>query len=254
MKRCSSGGFSGLCSARSPSGRAKSIIDAPIVAYSPPTDSDHGNIRQRAIITNLLSFPEISSNCTILYGFLFCSIFTPHRTSGTRPIQDDFCIIPREEHDIDAGALIQPHLEPYSPTRRKVFLYYARSAWEYVKLAIYRWMHRKALRKVLSANRKSRSSTGQFSEVMISSQTEIGQTPESIEVPTQRAYIGNKPVIPSSLADTPCSSLGIQGLLDLLNSTLRTSYTLNTPSLSSVLKDCIAKYDFGTAYSRLRSA
>ncbi|PBK77576.1 hypothetical protein ARMSODRAFT_949515 [Armillaria solidipes] len=96
--------------------------------------------------------------------------------------------------------------------------------------------------------------TSLLPEVTISSQTEIGQTEESIKVPNQRAYTGKKPVISSSLADTPCSSLGIQGLLDLLNATLRTSYTLDI-SLSSALKDCIAKnYDFGTAYGRLRSA
>ncbi|KAK0227606.1 hypothetical protein IW262DRAFT_1530786, partial [Armillaria fumosa] len=35
---------------------------------------------------------------------------------------------------------------------------------------------------------------------------------------------------------------------------LGTSHTLNTPSLSSVLEDCIKNnYDFGTAYSRLRT-
>ncbi|KAK0245384.1 hypothetical protein EDD85DRAFT_730997, partial [Armillaria nabsnona] len=68
-------------------------------------------------------------------------------------------------------------------------------------------------------------------------------------------YIGRKPVISSSLADTPCSSLGIQGLLYLLNTILGTSYTLDAPSLSFVLKDCIAhNYDFGTAYGCLRSA
>ncbi|SJL05367.1 uncharacterized protein ARMOST_08734 [Armillaria ostoyae] len=94
--------------------------------------------------------------------------------------------------------------------------------------------------------------TGQLHKVTISSQTEIGQTEESIKVPDQRAYTGRQPVISSSLANTPCSSLGIQGLLDLLNATLRTSYTLDIP-LSSALKDCIAKnYDFGTAYGRLR--
>ncbi|KAK0506456.1 hypothetical protein EDD18DRAFT_1240950 [Armillaria luteobubalina] len=71
----------------------------------------------------------------------------------------------------------------------------------------------------------------------------------------QRAYTGSKPVISSSLANIPCGCLGIQGLLDLLNSTLGTSYTLDTKSLFSVLEDCIAKnYDFGTAYGRLRSA
>ncbi|KAK0232818.1 hypothetical protein IW262DRAFT_25361 [Armillaria fumosa] len=100
----------------------------------------------------------------------------------------------------------------------------------------------------------SGSSTGQFPEVTISSLTEVGQTEESVKVPKQRTYTGRKPIISSSLADTPCSSLGMQGLLDLLNITLRTSHTWNTPHLSSVLKDCIAQnYDFGTAYGRLRS-
>ncbi|PBK70318.1 hypothetical protein ARMSODRAFT_106688 [Armillaria solidipes] len=113
-------------------------------------------------------------------------------------------------------------------------------------------------RKVLSANRQAdsyRARTGEFPAVTISSQTEIGQTEESIMVPKQRAYTGREPVISSSLANTPCSSLGIQGLLYLLNTTLGTSDTLDTPSVSSVLKDCIAQnYDFGTAYGRLRSA
>ncbi len=94
-----------------------------------------------------------------------------------------------------------------------------------------------------------------LTEVTISSQTEIGQAEEFIKVPNQRAYTGRKSIISSSLADTLCSSLGLQGLLDLLNTTLETSYTLDIPSISLVLKDCIArKYDFGTAYGRLRSA
>ncbi|SJL05280.1 uncharacterized protein ARMOST_08646 [Armillaria ostoyae] len=128
------------------------------------------------------------------------------------------------------------------------------------KVAVYKcqWMSLKLLRRLLEGvNRKSDSKngrTGQFPEVTISSQTEIGQTEESIEVPKQRAYTGREPVISSSLADIPCSTLGIQGLLYVLNTTLGTSGTLDTPSLSSVLKDCIAKkYDLGTAYGRLRS-
>ncbi len=140
-------------------------------------------------------------------------------------------------------------------------------------------MYRKVLRKVLEdvsnyvknrmdppyiimfkAKRKLNSNSGrtgqlELPEVTISSQTEIGQTEESIKVPKQRAYTGRKPVISSSLANIPCSCLDIQDLLDLLNTTLGTSYTLDTPSLSFVLKDCIAQeYDFGTAYGRLRSA
>ncbi|SJL10786.1 uncharacterized protein ARMOST_14180 [Armillaria ostoyae] len=45
------------------------------------------------------------------------------------------------------------------------------------------------------------------------------------------------PVIPSSLADTPCATLGTQGVLNKLNVTLRTSYTLDTPSLCPILED-----------------
>ncbi len=68
----------------------------------------------------------------------------------------------------------------------------------------------------------------------------------------QESYTGRSPVIPSSLADTPCAGLGIQGVLDRLNVTLRTSYTLDIPSLPSILEDCIEKdYDFGTAYGHL---
>ncbi|KAK0453556.1 hypothetical protein EV421DRAFT_1701478 [Armillaria borealis] len=90
-------------------------------------------------------------------------------------------------------------------------------------------------------------------EVTISAFTETGQEESSIAVPLQRAYTGRKPVITSRLADTPCAILGIQGLLDLFNTTLGTSHSLDTPFLSPLLEDCIANsYDFGTAYSRLR--
>ncbi|SJL10374.1 uncharacterized protein ARMOST_13760 [Armillaria ostoyae] len=76
---------------------------------------------------------------------------------------------------------------------------------------------------------------------------------ESIKAPLQRCYTGRKPVIPSSLFDTPCATLGVQGVLDRLNATLGTSYTLGTPSLSALLEDCIEKrYDFGTACGHLR--
>ncbi|KAK0216692.1 hypothetical protein EDD85DRAFT_782005 [Armillaria nabsnona] len=77
---------------------------------------------------------------------------------------------------------------------------------------------------------------------------------ESIKVPKQRSYTGRRPVIPSSLADTPIVSLGVQGVLDRLNATLGTSHTLDTPSLSSLLKECIEKnYDFGTVYGHVRA-
>ncbi len=70
----------------------------------------------------------------------------------------------------------------------------------------------------------------------------------------QRSYTSKEPVIPSSLADTPCATLGVQGILDRLNVTLGTSRTNDTPSLLSLLKESIEKnYDFGTVYGHLRT-
>ncbi len=92
-----------------------------------------------------------------------------------------------------------------------------------------------------------------FPVVTISAYEETGQTDSSIKVPLQRAYAGRRPVIPSSLANTRCTTLGIQGILDTLNTTLQTKHTLDTPFLSSFLEDCIANdYDFGTAYAHVR--
>ncbi len=69
----------------------------------------------------------------------------------------------------------------------------------------------------------------------------------------QRSYTGRSPVISSSLADTPCATLGIEGVLDRLNVMLGTSHTLDTPSLLPLLNECIEKNDdFGTAYAYLR--
>ncbi|KAK0231827.1 hypothetical protein EDD85DRAFT_775431 [Armillaria nabsnona] len=82
---------------------------------------------------------------------------------------------------------------------------------------------------------------------------ETGQTESSIKVPLQRTYTGRRPVISSSLADIPCTTLGVRGILDKLNATLQTAHTLDTPFLSSFLGDCIANdYDFGTAYAHVR--
>ncbi|KAK0474695.1 hypothetical protein EDD18DRAFT_1339112 [Armillaria luteobubalina] len=89
--------------------------------------------------------------------------------------------------------------------------------------------------------------------ITISAFTETGQAEESIQVPKQRRYTGRRPVIPSSLADAPCASLGVQGVLDRLNVTLGTSHTLDTPSVLPLLKECIEKdFDFGTVYGHLR--
>ncbi|KAK0449098.1 uncharacterized protein EV420DRAFT_792183 [Desarmillaria tabescens] len=94
---------------------------------------------------------------------------------------------------------------------------------------------------------------------VISAFTETGKAESSIQVPLQRKYTGEnedgprREVISSALANVPCASLGIQGILDLLNAILETSHTLDTPSVSSLLEDCITQnYDFGAAYGRLR--
>ncbi|SJL13311.1 uncharacterized protein ARMOST_16751 [Armillaria ostoyae] len=89
-------------------------------------------------------------------------------------------------------------------------------------------------------------------EATLSAFIETGKPELSITVPSQRRYTGRKPAIPSSLANTPCTDLGVAGLLEKLNTTLGTSYTLETPSLSS-LESCISNYhDFGTALAHLR--
>ncbi|KAK0470905.1 hypothetical protein IW261DRAFT_1612376 [Armillaria novae-zelandiae] len=88
--------------------------------------------------------------------------------------------------------------------------------------------------------------------VTISALSETGQTESSIKVPKQRTYTDRRPVIPSSDASISCASLGTTKLLDRLNTTLGTSYILDTPSLSPHLESCILNdYDFGTAYARL---
>ncbi|KAK0449084.1 uncharacterized protein EV420DRAFT_1647118 [Desarmillaria tabescens] len=91
-----------------------------------------------------------------------------------------------------------------------------------------------------------------FPEVTISAFTETGQAESSIEVPLQRASTGRAPIILSILADIPCATLGILGILDRLNTILGTSHTLDIPSLYSLLEECILNnYDFGMAYCRL---
>ncbi|PBK90093.1 hypothetical protein ARMGADRAFT_1082978 [Armillaria gallica] len=89
-------------------------------------------------------------------------------------------------------------------------------------------------------------------EVTISAFADMGQSDSSIIVPLQWLYTGRKPVISSCLADTPCAVFNVLGLLDILNGILRTAYSLDTPSLPSLLQDCINKnYNFGTVYSFL---
>ncbi len=88
-------------------------------------------------------------------------------------------------------------------------------------------------------------------EFTLSAFTETGQAELSIEVPMQQSYTGPKPVIPCFLADTPCATLGIWGVANRLNATLRPSIT--SCKLCTILEDFIKQnYDFGTAYALLR--
>ncbi|PBK79864.1 hypothetical protein ARMGADRAFT_1003536 [Armillaria gallica] len=102
------------------------------------------------------------------------------------------------------------------------------------------------------SRRDNKTYYSNLSDVTIIAPIEDDLPIEDIKVPNQRAYTGSMPVIPSSLADTPSASLGVDGLLKTLNSTLGTQYDL-TPSLTSLLEAYTSKdYDFGTIYGYLR--
>ena len=83
--------------------------------------------------------------------------------------------------------------------------------------------------------------------------TDPPSTVNRIQIPLQQQYTGHSLVIPSSLADTPCTSFGIEGLLEQLNDVMGQSFTMEMPSIHELLDSCISRnYDFGFAYGRLR--
>ncbi|KAK0467642.1 hypothetical protein IW261DRAFT_1406997 [Armillaria novae-zelandiae] len=87
--------------------------------------------------------------------------------------------------------------------------------------------------------------------ITLSSLTEANKEEATIPVLKQRSYRGTREVIPSALADTLCANLGVDGLLEKLNTTLGTSYGL--VSVISILDSYITQnVDFGTAYAYLR--
>ncbi|KAK0473099.1 hypothetical protein IW261DRAFT_1570239 [Armillaria novae-zelandiae] len=93
----------------------------------------------------------------------------------------------------------------------------------------------------------------EYPEVTISAFTETGREESSIVVPLQRIYTGRKPVIPSILAGTPCSTFNMQSLLDRLNTIFGTSHSLDNVFLASLLVECMTnEYDLGMAYGSLR--
>ncbi|KAK0479163.1 hypothetical protein IW261DRAFT_1399541 [Armillaria novae-zelandiae] len=98
-------------------------------------------------------------------------------------------------------------------------------------------------------------------EITLTALSETGRAELTISVPKQRSYTGNKPVISSALADTPCSDLDTDGVLEKLNATLSTHYSLGSEvicsgretALHSILQPYVARNDdFGTVYSHLR--
>ncbi len=105
-----------------------------------------------------------------------------------------------------------------------------------------------------------------FHEFTLSAFAETGQAESTIPVLnqqsyTQRSYINYLPVISSALADIRCTDLGIDGVLEKLNATLHTSYTLGSKilpflgivQLHSILELYVARNDdFGTVYAHLR--
>ncbi|SJL02844.1 uncharacterized protein ARMOST_06182 [Armillaria ostoyae] len=138
-------------------------------------------------------------------------------------------------------------------------MYYGKITALEFKASLYKWIPSKWRERAIPrlegniARLKRDRVFSSLPEVTISSDTEIGKPESSIKVPLQRVYTGSKPVISSSLANTPCTTLGIQCLLDLLNTILGTSYTLRILSLYRLLEECIRmNYDFGATYARLR--
>ncbi|SJL18501.1 uncharacterized protein ARMOST_22092 [Armillaria ostoyae] len=105
--------------------------------------------------------------------------------------------------------------------------------------------------EVYNDGEEERRNDQSLPEVTISSLTEANRDESTIPVLKQRSYTGRK-VVPSALANTLCVDLGVDGVLDNLNTTvLSTSYTLD--SVISVLNPYVAQgFDFGTTYAYLR--
>ncbi|KAH6905204.1 hypothetical protein BKA70DRAFT_1108225 [Coprinopsis sp. MPI-PUGE-AT-0042] len=79
--------------------------------------------------------------------------------------------------------------------------------------------------------------------------------PNDIDVLLQRKYTGTEPVIPTTLADLPCSRFTVSQLLLCFNSLLYTVYDSQHAHLADLLQSYIddeTQIDFGTAFSRLR--
>ncbi len=89
-------------------------------------------------------------------------------------------------------------------------------------------------------------------EVTLSALAETGRVESSIPVLKQRSYIGRNPVISSALAGTPCADLGVDGVLEKLNATLGTAYSLDLPYvLGKVLNAIPQRNHSWTSHSRL---
>ncbi|PBK80142.1 hypothetical protein ARMGADRAFT_87354 [Armillaria gallica] len=183
----------------------------------------------------VLYLPHVDSNIT---------------PSNVHPRKDTGNTLPRkfafESHQADLETFV---LHIYSCTETKGFS----SAVSDQNTNIIMALKRKIGHVDINNDREDRNRRYRYRQVTfaLSAFTETGQAELSIEVPKQRSYAGPKPVIPCSLADTPCATLGVQGVVYRLNATLGTSRT--SRELHTILKDFIGRnYDFGTAYALLR--
>ncbi|KAK0430123.1 hypothetical protein EV421DRAFT_1913380 [Armillaria borealis] len=121
--------------------------------------------------------------------------------------------------------------------------------------------NKKQLNKVVRRSPPLYHQDPDLPEVTLSALIETCREESTIPVLKQRSYTGNRPVISSALADTPCADLGIDGVLEKLNVIFGTSYTLGSNNLRllgiatihSILEPYVARNDdFGMVYAYLR--
>ncbi|PBK59641.1 hypothetical protein ARMSODRAFT_1027269 [Armillaria solidipes] len=146
----------------------------------------------------------------------------------------------------------------------QMFVQHLKQRWQRKKMSVYEFFKRSLESWPLDEGTESPPNPWnhpKFLKITLSALAETGQAESTIPVLKQRSYTGSKTVISSALADTPCADLGIDGVLEKLNETLSTSYTLGSRvlrllgvvQLHSFLEPYVARNDdFGTVYAHLR--
>jgi hypothetical protein len=84
--------------------------------------------------------------------------------------------------------------------------------------------------------------------LLSTARSEMGVIVES-HVPLQQNFTGDQFTLPDNIANTYCSSLGVDQTLELLNHAMQTTH-FRTPEVEALIQRCIEEnYDFGTALS-----